>query len=149
MVVTQNLVDFARMLANAAPDEIHRRCAVGRIYYAAFHWSQELADKYCGPLAPGEDSGAGRHQRLYMRLEQHSKHSQLDADLKFVAATAKKLRDLRAIADYELQKTVDANDCPRCLAWLYQVEVRQSQINAKMISPLPSDSQPPPTPKQS
>jgi hypothetical protein len=97
--------DFAKLsrsLASSLPNEPRLRCALGRAYYAAYHYCLKCADTYCGELTPAEAKDQGLHSKLYLRLEGHSKSIALDSQLRTIASHAKELRNLRVRSDYHL-----------------------------------------------
>ena len=107
-ITPKHLVEFSQALNTANANEVARRCAIGRSYYAAFH----LAKEFHATLSqPGTvvSSRAGVHERLYQQLENPTISP---ADPKHlisreVAAIARRIKRARTKADYELGQTVD------------------------------------------
>jgi len=124
VITVSDLAQLARNIAGPLADETRLRCAIGRAYYSAFHNCDQAANKWCGDLTPVErDKYKGAHIQLYFRLENHnSSDKQMDAELSFLAEEAKKLRNLRASADYELTETIIRRDVDRSFAYMQNVQ---------------------------
>lgn len=134
MITPEDIAKLARNLAGQLADETRVRCAIGRSYYAAFHYCRCAAGNWCDPLPPNEKQGRGEHEKLYARLQGHSKISGLDAGLRTIAEQAKKLRNLRVDADYHLNKTMNTKDLTRSLAYLSQIEKEFASLSKISIS---------------
>lgn len=113
MITFEELEKFARSLESPVANEVKQRCAISRAYYAAFHRCNLAADKWCGVLTADEEKNKGEHEKLYTRLQDHSKLISLDVELRVLAEEAKKLRTLRTTADYHLDKDITAKDVTR------------------------------------
>lgn len=122
MTTAFDIAKLARNLCGQIADETRIRCAVGRSYYAAFHFCQGAAEAWCTPLTSDEKRDAGSHDQLYARLQGHSKVSKIDESLRLMAEQAKKLRVLRVTADYHLDKSVTSVDLQRGLVYMQQVQ---------------------------
>lgn len=130
MIKPDDIAKLARGLCGQLADETRIRCAVSRSYYAAFHHCQMAADQWCAPLTAAEEQDKGKHERLYARMQGHSKVPQLDAGLRTMAEQAKKLRNLRVTSDYDLSANVTKVDLDRGLTILRQVEqVAKALVN--------------------
>lgn len=106
-------VDFAKLsreLVGSIPTEVRVRCAIGRAYYAAYHYCLKCANVHCGELTTEEANNKGLHMKLYLRLEGHSKDAQYDTQLRTLSSQAKKLRDLRVRSDYHLDDDLTDRD---------------------------------------
>lgn len=102
MILAEDFSKLARTLVGSLPTEPRVRCAIGRAYYAAYHYCLTCANAYCGELTAEEARDQGKHSKLYIRLDGHSKDPKLDVQLRTIATHAKKLRDLRVRSDYHL-----------------------------------------------
>ena len=102
MIVSEDFAKLARSLVGPLGEEPRIRCALGRAYYAAYHHCLACANSFCGELTKEEAEKKGNHEKLYLRLESHSKDPKLDEPLRTIADYAKKLRNLRVRADYHL-----------------------------------------------
>lgn len=81
--------------------EIGWRVAAGRAYYGAFHCCcAEIVDQHPAIII---DSSFATHERLYRAVANLSKSAVGSADLKSLAYLTKNLRDLRAVADYDIK----------------------------------------------
>lgn len=128
MITLDELERFARSLESPLSTEVKLRCAISRAYYVAFHRCKAAAENWCGGLTAEEEKNKGKHEKLYTRLQEHSKHSCLDDELRFIAEEAKKLRALRTTADYHLDKDVTARDVTRGFAHLGTVNCSFSKL---------------------
>lgn len=128
MIEIKDIADLARKLCAPAANESRIRCAIGRAYYAAYHYCLSAADAWCTQLRPEEEEGKGKHEKLYDRLQGHSKKQELDKELRLIAEDAKKLRTLRVGADYDLSKDYSMRDLTRGLGFLKQVEDRFANL---------------------
>lgn len=109
MITADDFAKLSRNIVGSLPTESKIRCAIGRAYYAVYHYCQSCATAYCGELTPDEVKDQGKHSRLYLRLEHHSKDPKLDVQLRTIASHAKKLRDLRVRSDYHLDSDTLTN----------------------------------------
>lgn len=136
MIRADDFAKLSRNLVGSLPTETRIRCAIGRAYYAVFHYCQKCADQYCGELTAQEKQDQGKHSRLYLRLEGHSKYPALDAHLRTLAVEAKKLRDLRVRSDYHLETDTltdrELKDGHRLLAAV------ENEYKSIQSTPLPS-----------
>ena len=131
MITPDDLVDLVIDLRATALDEPRIRCAIGRAYYAAYHYCLHAANNWCGPLALYERVNKGTHEQLYLRLQGHSKFASLDTDLRTIAEHAKKLRNLRVTCDYHLERDVNTKDLDRGVQYMRRVQIGFEQIRTK------------------
>lgn len=122
MIRPEQMAGLARNLGGQLADETKIRCAIGRGYYAVYHYCKDIADRFCAPLASGEEKNKGEHEKLFARLQGHSKQQDLDQNLRVLAEEAKKLRALRVTADYHLSDDVTPRELARGLSHLTRVE---------------------------
>jgi hypothetical protein len=134
MITPQDLAELSRSLVGSVTPEVRIRCAISRSYYAAYHFCNLAANNWCNDLSPGEDTNKGAHEKLYARLQNHSKFSALDNDLRLIAQHAKKLRDFRIKADYHLDDTVTQKDHTRGLVWMVEIQKKFEQLSKTAIS---------------
>ena len=80
--------------------EIGWRVAAGRAYYGAFHYCAEIVDQHPAIVI---DPSFATHERLYRAVASLGKSAVGSSDLKSLAYLAKNLRDLRAVADYDIK----------------------------------------------
>ena len=107
-ITPKQLLEFSQALNTAKANEVARRCAIGRSYYAAFHLAKEF---HATLRQPGTvvSSRAGVHERLYQQLENPT-ISQADPKhliSREVAALARRIKRARTKADYELGQSID------------------------------------------
>lgn len=121
MITISDMAVLARSMQGPLANEARLRCAIGRAYYSAFHCCVQAADQWCGNLTQKEEENKGTHEKLYTRLENHSKHKECDAELSFLAEEAKKLRNLRTTADYKLASTINNKDVLRSFQYMDNV----------------------------
>lgn len=139
MISADDFAKLSRNLVGTIPTETRIRCAIGRAYYAVFHYCQKCADTYCGELTAQEKKDQGKHSRLYLRLEGHSKHLALDTHLRTLASEAKKLRDLRVRSDYHLENdTLTERELRDGLRLLTAIEAEYKSIQSAIISSSPT-----------
>jgi uncharacterized protein (UPF0332 family) len=107
-ITPKQLLEFSQALNTVNANEVARRCAIGRSYYAAFH----LAKEFHATLSqPGTvvSSRAGVYEKLYQRLENPtiSRADPRHLISRRVAAIARQIKNARTKADYELGQTID------------------------------------------
>lgn len=129
MIAAADFATLARNLVGSLPTEPRIRCALGRAYYAGFHYCLECASVHCGELTIEEAKNQGTHSKLYLRLEGHSKNAALDVQLRTIADYAKKLRDLRVRSDYHLDNdTLTSRELKHGLQLLTNIELEYRRI---------------------
>jgi uncharacterized protein (UPF0332 family) len=104
----ENFLTLATKLA-PSKEEIERRCAVSRAYYAAFHWARELVTK-CPPIDFGAEK-VGSHERVLRRLRAYRESK----DALKAAYILADLKTKREGADYDLTGDVTAEDASQAL----------------------------------
>lgn len=110
----ENFLTLALKLA-PSDQEIERRCAVSRAYYAALHWARKHVEK-CPPVNLG-DERIGSHERVLRRLRGY-KESKDALKAAYVLAD---LKTKREGADYELFGDVTLDDASQALATVERV----------------------------
>ena len=138
MISAAELSIYARGVDVSNGGECELRCKISRLYYAAYHFCNTAAAVLCGDLAPGEGENLGSHERLFLRMQGHSKFSAADRSLRVMAEQTKKLKALRVLADYEIGKVVAAGDCERGQHHLYVVEREHGTATAAAPPPAPA-----------
>jgi len=129
VIEASDYAKLARNLVGSLPTETRIRCALGRAYYAVYHYCLECASTYCGELTAEEAKDQGLHSKLYLRLEGHSKTQELDVQLRTIADYAKKLRNLRVRSDYHLvDQTLTERDLIDGLRLLTNIESEYHRI---------------------
>lgn len=129
MIAADDYAKLARNLAGQLMQEPRIRCALGRAYYAVYHYCQECANVHCGQLTTQEAEHQTSHTKLYLRLSNHSKTPTLDVKLRTIAEDAKKLRDLRVRSDYHLMDdTLTSRDLTYGLQLLTNIESEYRSI---------------------
>jgi len=130
MVTAEDFAKLARSLVNETSPEIRIRCAISRAYYAAYHFCEDAANKFCAPLTTEEkDKAKGSHDALFIRLRDKSQDASKTSDLKFIAEEAKKIRNYRVDADYKLGKTITKKNFEFCLQKLHNIETSSSAFD--------------------
>lgn len=95
-------------------DEIGLRTAVSRAYYAAYHNALAVSHECPDPPPRSNPEGEGMHARLIRRFTGVPRKGFKGAALaKQIGFNLGQARALRVRADYELNKTVNANDARR------------------------------------
>ena len=110
----ENFLTLAKKLA-PSDQEVERRCAVSRAYYAALHWAREHVEK-CPPLEVGEER-IGSHERVLKRLRGYRESK----DARKAAYVLADLKTKREGADYELIGDVTLEDASQALAIVERV----------------------------
>jgi hypothetical protein len=128
MIGVDDIEKLARTLCGDTAPEARIRCAIGRAYYAAYHYAKVAADTWCGQLTEAEEAGKGSHEKLYLRLRDHSKDEKNDAALRQLAEEAKKARTLRHDADYALDKSITRKDLDRTIHYMSNVKIYYAQL---------------------
>ena len=107
-ITPKQLIEFSQALNTANANEVARRCAIGRSYYAAFHLAKEFHATLSQPgtVVSGR---AGVHERLYQQLENPtiSRADPKHFISREVAAIARQIKRVRTKADYELGQSID------------------------------------------
>ena len=129
MIKIDDIERLARELINDRANEVKHRCAISRAYYATFHYCKNAATKWCNPLPESEKENKGEHSKLYLQLDTCSKDQAKAGNLRLMAAEARKLKNLRTRADYNLDETLDGKDYTRGMSYLSQVKTYLSELN--------------------
>lgn len=125
MIEPKDLLVYARNLHTATAKEVQLRSAISRAYYAAFHYCDRSAQKFCDELSatsPELSKGVGTQEKVYIRMERYCREPKVKEDVRTMAQVAKNLRNLRTDADYKLHKTVGGKEATRGLSYASQVE---------------------------
>lgn len=103
-------------------EEISLRTAVSRGYYAGYHRALEVS-LLCPNLPPSTDKTDGVHASLIRRFKLAPRKGFLGSPLAHqIAVYLMRSRALRAMADYELGKTVRANDARSSIYCAEQID---------------------------
>jgi uncharacterized protein (UPF0332 family) len=102
-----DLFELAQRLNSTDCDEVARRCAVSRAYYAALHQANLLFEKV-KPAADGESS----HAEIIGRVKSYSAQ-QLPGRMyaSEIAKALPRLRRIRNSADYDLSQSFLQEQC--------------------------------------
>lgn len=98
-VQCEDFVHIAERLVLSESSEIARRVAAGRAYYGAYHCCRNLVDRQ--PSIDVNDR-LGAHERVYDAIGRLTLTFPGARELKKMAYKAMQIRDIRAVADYEL-----------------------------------------------
>lgn len=130
MITPEQLLVYARKLVGEFTPEVQLRSSISRAYYSAYHYCKLAADKYCDNLSPGEKEKikGGEHKRLYIRMEKKCREAAVSEKLRTMAEQAKKLRDLRTKADYELGINIVPGEAERSFKYAGQVESQAKKL---------------------
>jgi uncharacterized protein (UPF0332 family) len=93
--------EFARRVLKVASSEIDHRCAVSRLYYAAYHASRGRLEQPGSPISPVR--GHSEFCNQLMREQDRSELRRLGVALNL-------LRQQRNAADYALQREFGASE---------------------------------------
>ncbi|HDS1693839.1 TPA: hypothetical protein QEM72_004423 [Pseudomonas putida] len=118
-VSTEDFLEQANRLL-AGGNEIDRRSAISRSYYAVYHCALSAAERLNLPDAVRRDAGV--HEKLIGRFETQSK------GLKKLARRLRDSKRARGVADYDLDELVPVNEAA--------LVVRGSQLLAADIDRL-------------
>lgn len=99
---------FSESLNTPAATEMHKRMAVGRGYYAAFHWARACAEKAVYPQAP--ESVRGSHEQVIQRYVLEG-----SKEARSIAYKLREMKSKRELADYELNGGEDLLPTPAVL----------------------------------
>ena len=99
----QDFLTLAQKLSNSE-EEIERRCAISRAYYAALHLAIEAKEK-CPPIHADTHRG-GSHEATIQRYAQHTSST---SAMK-VGYVLRSMRNKRESADYDLSGICLASD---------------------------------------
>jgi hypothetical protein len=107
-ITPKQLIEFSQALIASNADEVARRCAIGRSYYAAFHLAKEFHSTLSQPGTVVR-SRAGVHDRLYQQLANPTISPSDPRHLisRQIAVIAQEVKRVRTKADYELAQTID------------------------------------------
>lgn len=109
MISPGDLLTEARDLASGGHGrEVHRRAAISRAYYAAFHQARTVAEAAGYRFVRG--AGRGMHAHLIDHFEVAP-----DARLRGMGRLLRNLKRLREDADYRLDRTVAERDVRNAL----------------------------------
>lgn len=92
-------------IAAQRKDEMARRQAVSRAYYAAYHWALTV-HTFCP--TPSPSTARGIHEALVERFAT-ARGTQADSLAQAIGTWLEKGRKLRTMADYKLHLTMDRN----------------------------------------
>lgn len=98
-VQCEDFIQLAERLVLSESSEIARRIAAGRAYYGAYHCCRNLLDRQ--PSINVND-GLGAHEKVYEAIGRLTLTFTGAKELKKMAYKAMQIRDIRAVADYEL-----------------------------------------------
>lgn len=113
------------------PDEISLRTAVSRGYYAAYHRALEVSF-LCPNSPPAPDKNEGVHAALIRRFKSVPSKGFAGSTLaREIGARLAQSRALRVIADYELNKTVRANDARSSIRYAEQIDQCATELAEK------------------
>lgn len=141
-ITPKQLIEFSQALNTANANEVARRCAIGRSYYAAFH----LAKEFHATLSqPGTvvSSRAGVHERLYQQLENPtiSRADPKHLISREVAAIARRIKHVRTKADYELRQTINHEMADKAIDHTLKLKALiESYVEATLSAPKPLDT---------
>jgi hypothetical protein len=112
--VPANFLTLAQKLA-PSQEEIERRCAVSRGYYAALHWAREHLEK-CPPIDFGQEK-VGSHEKVLRRLREYRE----SRDALKAAYILADLKTKREGADYDLSGEITVDDAAQVLVTVEKV----------------------------
>jgi hypothetical protein len=149
MSITPNqLLEFSQALIASNADEVARRCAIGRSYYAAFHLAKEFHSKLSQPGTVVR-SRAGVHDTLYQRLANPtiSRSDPRHLISRQIAVIAQEVKRVRAKADYELGQTMDLEMAHEAIDHTLKLKALvESHVEATPSAPKPLDKHQPSQP---
>lgn len=119
----------ARRCAESS-EEISLRTAVSRGYYAGYHRALEVSF-LCPALPPSPDKTEGVHASLIRRFDSAPKSFLGSPLARQIRVYLMKSRALRVMADYELGKTVRANDARSNIHYAEQIDKRAAELAEK------------------
>jgi len=132
MIDPSDLIKFARELYGPSANEVRLRGAISRAYYGAYHYCDQIADKYCGELSESDLAREkGMHIQLFVRMDRYCDDVAVVEDVRILGQQAKKLHYRRIKADYDLTGTIVGRDVNESLSWARDIE----EGAKKLLSP--------------
>lgn len=109
-------------------DEIGRRQAISRGYYAAYHWAESLSGQFANPASYGR---ARTHQELIDRMQSVDRKKIKGGTLaNQIAPLLARGRALRVKADYFLNEDIFESEARAAIAHAERVQALVAQLAA-------------------
>lgn len=129
MISPADLIAYARNLYTPTAKEIALRSGISRAYYGAFHYCQDVANRWCDEIPPEEIiKPLGVHARLYVRMEKYCKVANVSASVRFMALRARTLHGERITADYELDSDVGPRQITAALSIANDIQTEYNKL---------------------